>query len=154
MNINRSLRYILIGGIFLVPFISFIVANSMFFPFITGKNFVFRILVEILFASWLILALRVPSYRPTFSWLAVAVAVFVGVIALADIFGVNSTKSFWSNFERMEGLVTLVHLLMYFIVMGTVLNTQKLWTWFFNTSRRVGKARAPYGILWVSPIVR
>ena len=150
MNIKRSLRYILLGGIFLVPFISFIVANSMFFPFITGKNFVFRILVEILFASWLILALRVPSYRPTFSWLAVAVAAFVGIIALADIFGVNSTKSFWSNFERMEGLVTLVHLLMYFIVVGTVLNTQKLWTWFFNTSIVASVIMGFYGFLQLS----
>jgi len=148
---NRNiLRYLIIGGIFLTPFIPFIVANSMFFPFITGKNFVFRILVEILFASWFILALKNSSYRPTFSWLAISVAAFVGIIALADIFGENPTKSFWSNFERMEGLVTLIHLLMYFIVMGTVLNTQKLWTWFFNTSIVASVIMGFYGFLQLS----
>ena len=57
MNINTILRRIIIGSIFLVPFIPLIVAPSMFFPFITGKNFAFRILVEIMFAFWLISSL-------------------------------------------------------------------------------------------------
>lgn len=150
MNINQSLRYILLGGIFLIPFISFIVANSMFFPFITGKNFVFRILVEILFASWFILALRNPSYRPTFSWIPISILAFIGIIALADIFGADPLKSFWSNFERMEGLVTLLHLGAYFFVASTVLNTQKLWTWFFNTSIAASVLMGIFGLFQLS----
>ena len=59
-----------------------------------------------------------------------SVASFVAIIGIADLFGANPLKSFWSNFERMEGWITLIHLLGYFLVVGTVLNTQKLWTKF------------------------
>ncbi len=45
------------GGILLIPAIVLIISNSLFFPFITGKNFTFRIIVEIIFAGWIILAL-------------------------------------------------------------------------------------------------
>ena len=33
------IKYFLYAGIFAVPFLVFIVSSSMFFPFITGKNF-------------------------------------------------------------------------------------------------------------------
>lgn len=134
MNFEKILRNILIYGIFLIPFIPFIVLSDFFFPFITGKNFAFRILVEILFGSWIILALRNKEFRPKFSWILIAVTAFIGIIAIADLQGANPMKSLWSNFERMEGLVTLIHLLAYFLIIGTVLKTQNLWTKFFNIS--------------------
>ena len=134
MNINTILRRVIIGCVFFVPFIPLIVTPSMFFPFITGKNFVFRILVEIMFATWLILAYREPEYRLKFSWVLAAVASFVGIITLADFLGENVYKSFWSNFERMEGLITIWHLGAYALIAGTVLNTQRLWSWFAHSS--------------------
>lgn len=152
MQFGKILRNIVLVGIFAIPFIPFIVSSELFFPFITGKNFAFRILVEILFASWLLLALRDVSYRPSFSWILTAIAAFVGIIALADIFGAYPAKSIWSNFERMEGLVTLVHLLLYFIVAGTVLSTEKLWTRFFNTSVVASVIMALYGLLQIAGV--
>lgn len=134
MNINTILRRTIIGALFFVPFIPLIVAPSMFFPFITGKNFAFRILVEIMFAAWLILAYREPGYRPKFSWVLAAVLTFVGAITLADFLGENVYKSFWSNFERMEGLITIWHLGAYMLVAGAVLNTERLWSWFAHAS--------------------
>lgn len=153
MNFDRILRFVLVTGIFIVPFIPFIVANSMFFPFITGKNFFFRILVEILFATWLLLAIRNPSYRPTFSWIALSIGAFIGIIALADIFGANPLKSIWSNFERMEGLVTLIHLGAYFLVAGTVLNSQKLWTAFFHTSVGASVLMSVFGLFQFAGVI-
>lgn len=134
MNFENITRRFVTWGIFLVPFIPLIVLSSLFFPFITGKNFAFRILVELLFGGWLILILYNKSYRPRFSWLLGSIVAFIGIIAIADVFGENPMKSIWSNFERMEGLVTLVHLFLYFIIAGTVLNTEKLWNRFLNTS--------------------
>ena len=147
MKIRRILKYLLIGGIFIIPFIPFVISSTMFFPFITGKNFLFRILVELLLGGWAILAVFDKAYRPKFSWLLISVLSFVGIIAIADIFGANFFKSFWSNFERMEGLLTLVHLLGYFIVAGTVLNTEKLWNWFWNTTVAVSAIIGIYGLL-------
>ena len=145
MNLKNFLKGSIIGGIFLVPFIPFIVSSSMFFPFITGKNFTFRIIVEIIFALWLILQLYAPEYRMKRSWILISMAAFVGVMTIADLFGVNFFRSFWSNFERMEGLITLFHLLAYIVVVSSVLNTEKLWNRWFNTSIGVSVLIALYG---------
>lgn len=150
MNFDRILRGTILVGLFLVPFIAFIVANSMFFPFITGKNFTFRILIEVIFGLWLILALRNASYRPRFSWIWIALAAFVGIVLVADLHGANSMKSIWSNFERMEGWVTLAHLLAYFFVIATVLNTEKLWMAFFNTTVGASVLMGLYGLVQLS----
>jgi tetratricopeptide (TPR) repeat protein/O-antigen ligase len=40
----------------------------------------------------------------------------------------------WSNFERMEGWVTLAHLLLYFLVVGTTVQTGRMWWYLANTS--------------------
>ncbi|KKU80214.1 MAG: hypothetical protein UY07_C0049G0004 [Parcubacteria group bacterium GW2011_GWA1_47_8] len=117
MNTSKMLAQ---GVMFLtfaiVPFIAFIVlGQTTFFPYIVGKNFAFRIVVEIMFAGWVVLAAIDPAYRPKKSYLLGALAAFVGIITLAAIFGENPTKSFWSNFERMEGVVTYFHVFAYFI---------------------------------------
>jgi len=124
----------ILGGLFLSLFLPLLVSNSIFFPFISGKNFAFRIIVEIIFAAWIILALRAPEYRPKFSLLLKSLLVFLGVIAVADIFGVYPYKSFWSNFERMEGLLGFIHLIAYFVVAGSVIKKEKLWSAVFHTS--------------------
>jgi tetratricopeptide (TPR) repeat protein/O-antigen ligase len=144
---NKILKYALLIGIFLIPFIPFVISDTMFFPFITGKNFAFRILVELLLGGWAILAVFDKAYRPKFSWLLISILSFVSIIAIADIFGANPFKSIWSNFERMEGLLTLVHLLGYFVVAGLMLNTEKLWNWFWNTTVAVSAIIGIYGLL-------
>lgn len=146
----KILRYSLLVGIFVIPFVPLIISGAMFFPFITGKNFVFRIIVELLVGGWAILAILDKAYRPKFSWLLVSVLSFVGIIALADIFGANPFKSFWSNFERMEGLLTLLHLSGYFVVAGIMLNTEKLWGRFWNTSVVVSAIVGIYGLLQIA----
>jgi O-antigen ligase len=133
MNTNKTLRSLILTGLFLIPFVPFIISGSMLFPFITGKNFAFRIIVEIIFALWLFLAIRDKEYRPKKSWILGAIWIFVAVIALADVFGENPLKSIWSNFERMEGLLSLVHFALYFTVLTSVFHTQKLWDWFWAT---------------------
>ncbi len=134
MNINTTLKGLILLGIFAILFTPFIVANHQFFPFITGKAFVFRIAIEIIFAIWIFLFIRDKQYMPKFSWITASILIFIGIIALADIFGENPYKSFWSNFERMEGLIGLIHLLLYFLVASSMLTTEKLWKTFLNTS--------------------
>ena len=102
MIIEKTLRWIVILGIFTLPFIVFIVANTFFFPYITGKNFAFRLIVEVIVGAWLALALIKPEYRPRKNWLLGAFAIFTLLVALADAFGVNPFKSFWRNIRRFR----------------------------------------------------
>jgi O-antigen ligase/Tfp pilus assembly protein PilF len=119
--------------LFIIPFLPLYVANDLFFPFITGKGFAFRILVEIAAAGYLVLAIADKAYRPRFSWTFVLYAAFVVWMFLADIFSVNPHKAIWSNFERMEGWVTLVHVFLFFVVASAVLSIDKLWRWWWFT---------------------
>jgi tetratricopeptide (TPR) repeat protein/O-antigen ligase len=134
MTLEKFLRGVVLAGVFALPFIALYVANSMFFPFITGKNFAFRIITEIVAGAWLALAFIRSEYRPRSSWLLWAFAAFVAIIGIADIFGVYPMKSIWSNYERMEGWVTLAHLFAYFLVTVSILNTEKLWRAWWYTS--------------------
>lgn len=106
----------------------------MLFPFITGKNFTFRIIVEIIASAWVVLAVLDAKYRPRFSWILGSVLLFAGIMFSADVFGMNPLKSLWSNCERMEGWVTLAHLLLYFVVASSVMLSGKLWRAWFNVS--------------------
>ncbi len=137
MTLEKALRYVCLAGIFILPFIVLYVSKSLFFPFITGKNFAFRIIVEIISGAWLALALVNSAYRPKRTWLLYAFAAFVAIMFVADISGVYPHKSIWSNYERMDGWITLIHLLAYFIVAQSLLNTEKLWKQWWHTSLSV-----------------
>jgi len=144
---NNQLKYIILAGIFAVPFVPLVIASSLFFPFITGKAFIFRIIVEIIFACYLALAVRDETYRPKFSWILGAIFAFLLVMGVADFFAVNPFKAFWSNYERMEGYITLLHLGALFLVMSSVLKTQELWNRLLATSLGASAIMATYSFL-------
>lgn len=160
MKLDSWLRWGIVGGVLAVFLTPLIVANPLFFPFITGKNFVFRILVEIVLALWLILALRDPSVRPRISFslkspgslMFLAMTVFIVLLGVADIFGVNPYKSFWSNFERMEGWIGLVHLYAFFVVLWSTFREQKWWKMLFETILAVSIVEAVYGLLQLNHV--
>lgn len=129
--VKSTALWIIKAGLFVVPFIPLYISRILFFPYITGKAFVFRIIVEIVFAAWVFLAVLYEEYRPKKTSLLIALAIFIAVVTLATIFGVNPEKSFWSNFERMEGLVTYFHLFAYFLVLTNVFHKSD-WKIFFN----------------------
>ncbi len=147
---EKSIRYLVYGlkaGLFILPILSLIVAGSFFFPFITGKNFFFRIMVEVLFFLWVFVACFDKKYRPTKSPVLIALAATLFFLTLATIFGVNPYRSFWSNFERMEGLVGHIHLFAYFLVLASILRKEKDWKWFFTSLLGVSFVLTVYGFL-------
>jgi len=120
-------------GLFLVPFLPLLVTDSLFFPFITGKNFVFRIIIEVLLVLWIFLTVKHREYLPKKSVILWAVVGFFVVLALATVFGINPTKSFWGNAERMEGLFGLLHLFAFFIITTSIFS-KKDWIQFLFVS--------------------
>ncbi len=144
MNKN-ILKWVIYIGLFLIPFVPFLVYSSLFFPFITSKAFTFRIIVEIIFGAWIILAALAPEFRPRKSIILYSLLAFVFIIGLADVFGVAPMKSFWSNYERMEGFITILHLGALFLVIGSVLK-EKGWKWWWNTSLIASALMIIYGL--------
>lgn len=147
---EKSIRYIVYGikaGLFILPALSLIVANTFFFPFITGKNFFFRIAVEILFFFWVFVACFDKNYRPKKSPILIALLATLFFLTLATIFGANPYRSFWSNYERMEGLVGHIHLFIYFLVLTGTLRRKQDWYWLFGSLVSSSVVLVIYGFL-------
>ena len=140
-------KYVSLAALFAILFLPLYVANESFFPFITGKGFAFRILVEIALVGAIVLAIVDKRYRPQFSWLLALFAGFTAWVFIADLFAVNAHKALWSNFERMDGFVTLIHLFVFFLVAGTVLTVDKLWRAWWLTFLAVAALVCGYAVL-------
>lgn len=97
------------------------------FPFITSKILYLRTLVELALLLYIPLAIRYPELRPRFNRATGAVWIYFGVIVLASIFGVNFSSSLWGDIERGEGLVTLLHFVVFFTILPAVFNTREDW---------------------------
>ncbi|MBX4206169.1 O-antigen ligase family protein, partial [Candidatus Parcubacteria bacterium] len=130
---KHTLKVVVFICLFAVPFMPFLVSGSLFFPFITTKAFAFRAAVEVAFAAWLVLAALDLEYRPKKSWMLWALLAFTAVVLVADLAGVAPTKSLWSNFERMEGFITIAHLLALFLIMASVFREAD-WKRWWNAS--------------------
>lgn len=147
----RALTNYYVWGIklllFVIPFLSFWIATSMYFPYITGRNFGFRILIEIALVLWVGLIILNKEYRPRSSSLLWALAIFVVIVGIANLLGVDPYHSFWSRFERMEGYLMILHLAAYFIMLTTVFRAKKTWLTFFNLFLIAGLLIGFYGIL-------
>lgn len=141
------LKKVVWGCLLVIPFVALYIASGhaldvfswwsgsgMYFPYISGKNFAFRILVEVAFASWILLALYDTKYRFSLKKtpLIVAYGMFMFILLLADMFGVDSFKSFWSNYERMEGFVGHIHLFAYVVVLVAMLKSLTDWSKMFK----------------------
>ena len=121
-------------GLWGLPILPLYISTSLLFPFITGKNFLFRIVVEVLFALWAGLAVARPEFRPRLTPLFKAATVFIAVLFLADLLSPNPHRAFFSNYERMEGFMMLSHLYLYFVVLSSVFKTRKDWLIFFHVT--------------------
>ncbi len=132
--LEKIFLWIIKIGLWVIPILPLYVANTMLFPFITGKNFTFRILVEVIFALWVGLAIARREYRPKFTPLLKAVSIFVGIVFFADLVSSNPYRSFFSNYERMEGFMMLSHLYLYFLMLTSVFKTRRDWLTFLHVS--------------------
>ena len=139
-------KAIVFGGIFMLPFVPFVFLNTLYFPYITEKTIFFRAIVEIVFFFWLLLVALDRSFSLRFSPIVIVTTVFVAVLGVADLFGIDPHKSFWGTFERMEGFITWMHLYAYLLVVGSVLQDRRRWTSFFRAIVFVSALVAVYGL--------
>lgn len=153
MTLQKTLRYLIYTGIFALLALPFLAINDLYFPFISAKAYYFRIIVEIIFVAWVCLALFEPAVRPKKSWVMLSLSLFMVVLLLANVQGINPMHSFWSNFERMEGYITFLHLFALFFVLGGIMQHEKLWTRFFNTAVVVSVAQAGYAVLQATGVL-
>ena len=132
-TINKVLRYAIIFLIGLSLLTPAIVAWGMYFPYITGKAIFLRVVILLAGALYIVLATIDKSVRPRRSPLLWSVLGFLVILGVATWNSVNPSRSFWSNFERMEGLVTLLYMGVLFVTAASVIRKRE-WTWVMNLS--------------------
>lgn len=132
-NLESITLWIVKIGLWAIPFLPLYIEPAMLFPFITGKNFAFRMIVEILFALWIGIAIIREEYRPKLTPIFKTATVFTVILFLADLLSPNPYRAFFSNYERMEGFMMLFHLYLYFVMLVSVFRRRD-WIIFFHTS--------------------
>lgn len=148
---SKSLEKILIGvirwGSFLILFLPLLVFRKTLYPYIFPKIIAFQILVEIIFAAWLILIIKEEKYRPNFKHpLVLTLTIFIAVLFLTMILGVDISKSFFSTQERMTGVLTMFHFYGWFLVLTSCFKKWKDWRKFIWISLGVSFLVGLYGI--------
>jgi len=151
MESLRAMRYTIVYGLYLLPLLALFVSSNLFFPYISGKNFAFRIIVLLLAGVWVLLMFKDPSVRPkkhsvTFVYLA-----FILIMTLSTVFGVAPHRSFWSNFERMDGLLHHLHLFMLYLISASVF-TRVEWKRFFGVTIATSVAAMGFGLFQLASV--
>ncbi|MEK7121098.1 MAG: O-antigen ligase family protein [Patescibacteria group bacterium] len=140
-NLVKFLRF----GIYLTAFVPLIIFKDFISPFHFGKVVVFRSLVEILGAGYLVLILKDRSYLPRRDKVFWAFFLFVLAFSLTTITSVLPYPSFWGSLERMGGLWTFWHYFLFFIILTSVFTKKEHWQKLLNLTIFAGVLSAFYG---------
>jgi len=133
----------LLGAVLVVPLLY---SSKFVFPFITPKTIFFRAVVEVALFFYLVLIFLEPAYRPRLDKISLAILIYLFILTLASLFGINFYHSFWGNIERGEGLITLYHLFIFFFLLKTLFRTKEQWLWFFDFSLLISFLVALYAL--------
>lgn len=89
--------------------------------FADPKTAVIFLFSEIIFVIWVCLAFAHKEYRPKKNILLLVVTLFIFVLTLASILGIDPNTSFWSSLDRGTGMITYFHLFGLFLALSSVL---------------------------------
>lgn len=131
---SRILTKIIVAFIFAVVItVPLFYMKVGIYPFIFDKTLFFQTLVEILFGLWLALAISDAKYRPKWTFLLKSLLVFVGVLILAALLGIDAWRSFFSTYERAFGVFAIMHMAAFAVVISS-LRKELPWKWIFACS--------------------
>jgi len=132
----------LLYGVAIVPLVIF---SQYISPFHFGKVVVFRSLIELGVVFYLLLVWRDHSYLPRRDLVFWGFLIFTGAFTLTTITSIQVYESFWGTLERMGGLWTFWHYFVYFVILVSVMRTEKDWFNLLRFMVFVGMLSAFYG---------
>lgn len=142
----KILEKILYYGLILTLLTPLVIGESLIFPFVSIKAYFFYILIDILFIIYLILLSQKAIY-PKHSKLLL---IFIGLTLfgfILDLFGISFKNSLWGNYERMMGIYTALHLLLYLWLLLSIFNHNGKYYKLLNFSLVVSLFVSIYGFL-------
>ncbi len=126
-GLEKFYFYFILAGSCLTLFSPLYMSGKYFFPYVVPKTILFRICVDIVFIVWALLALSNSKFRPKKNALTITLAIFLLVLTVTSFTGIDFSRSFWSTFERMGGLLTFYHLFAFYLVLTSTFKERKYW---------------------------
>ena len=140
--------------LYIAVFAVVIVMDSIFFPFIGGKDWFFRFAIELSLIAcilwWAFEAkdgevaklVREVFKRP----LVIAASIFMLVVLLSSFFAYDFHAAFWSNYERGEGTFQMLHYFAFFLLAVALLKNEVDWKRIFGFSLVAAGVMIVYGL--------
>ncbi len=131
----KTSLYLSLFAVVFTPLVSF---DTLFFPAITSKAVFFYGVVQLALLLYFIhLNIDKDPLLPDLSTLVLILPLFVGLVGVSSLLSDNPMVSFFGDFERMDGWVTLLHLMILFLLTSALFTKSKIWDRFFFTSTGV-----------------
>ncbi|MDP2650668.1 MAG: O-antigen ligase family protein [bacterium] len=153
--IANVLKGLLIATLLIPPFV--VAINVLYFPFVTGKAYLFRFLVEVSLALWIFLALRSREYWPRLrSPVMLGTLAFLVGLIVAGFLGVDPVNSFFSGTERSDGVIQFAHWVLYLVMLVALFKSKGEWRRLLKIFVGLGFALATYAWFadWIIPSVK
>ena len=83
--------------------------------------------------------------QQNFTFLLFGIVVFLQI--LSAISGYSLVNSFWTNLERMQGIIQSVHLLVFSLILFSIYKSFKEWIFILRSVAAVGLLVAFFGFL-------
>ena len=144
---EKFLKTIIFWGASVALITPLIYSSKYYFPFVGPKSLYFMFFCQVVFFAWLILAIYNKNYRPKKNAVILAFGLFIFLMAISSAFGVDPSRSFWSKFERMSGLLMWFCMFGFSLAVSCTLKTIKEWKNIFFVSLGVAFIVAVFGIL-------
>lgn len=117
----------------IVAIIPFTYVPQLYFPYVSGKIYLFRALVALAFFFWVWLMVKDRVYVPNFKNILVrALILFFLALIVAAFFGVDPAYSFFGSIERSEGVLQYGFWLTFFLMLVSVFNKKGEWKALFS----------------------
>ena len=124
-----------ISGLLITPLL---VSPQTIFPFVVGKALWFRSLVIIATTAFLVLKIK---YKKDKTYISPVILILIGFLIInliASLIGNSFTRSFWGTWERMEGIITIIYLILMIFVTSNIFNSLEEWKKLFRFNLIVG----------------
>lgn len=123
------------GAVYVLLLMPLVYSGSFLFPFFSSKAYFLFASVEIalVFTLWAMTRARLGAVR--FHRLDFCLVLLVGVFTVASVAGVDLSWSFWSDLDRMTGLLLWFHLFVAYVLFARCFSSRESWlsVWFVTS---------------------
>ena len=126
-NLEYYFKLFMNIGILAIFCAPFVVSFNLFYPYTIPKVLWIHTLNWVLLAAYLLGILfsknLYKQYKPKLNFVFWMYFIYIASYFISSLFGSNFSNSFWSDYQRMNGLYWHLHTLILFFILSGILNT-------------------------------